>query len=382
MIFYILFRSMTLRNIQPAIIFFILFFLPFLCHGVPTELGPRIPVASGSDPDIAVDSEQALHIVYVRGANTYYRSVDFPYDTSQFSPELYVGYGTNPQVAIDSNNTPHVVFGRAKYAMLNNGVFEEKEQAFSGWRKNLIAIDSKDRVYIIGDRNSPRDVLVRVYQNGVPLHKPEVVGDDDPGGVGVDTEDTLHVSWRNGNTYYNTYRFDTGKGPSKRFTKSSGDFSWCSVDPKTGAIHVVYTAAYARGLHHIALRNGQWTEDLHFGYNEVIQREPDDVNPVSANDALGNTYITFRGRNAVGYFVVLDENDQIMGGFNFIDPEFNSYPGGKMTNPNIATYPTFNGAYVAWGKGQVYVRSIGDIANPSTQTVVSATMMDILLNKE
>jgi hypothetical protein len=374
---------MNVRSFQFFFIFLIIFGFYGVCFSSPTTLGPRITVAAGADPDITVDSEQSLHVVYVRGGLTYYRKIEYPYESLKFGPELYVGSGINPQVAVDSKNNPHVVFGRARYAYLSNGTFVEAKQAFSGWRKNLIAVDSQDRVYIIGDRNYPRGVLLRVYQNGLPLTNATSVGGDDPGGVGVGFDDTLHITWRDGSTYYNTYKFNGGgKGPSKRFSKSSGDFSWCSVDPKSGAIHVVYTAAYAKGLYHISKRNGSWTTGLSFGYNQVIQHEPDDVNPVSSNDSQGLTYITFRGRRAIGYFVVLDENDQLVGGFNKIDPQYNSHPGGKMTNPNIASHPDFSGAYVAWGTHQVYVRSIGNITKPHNGAAISSVVMDILLNQK
>lgn len=364
----------------------LLFVIPAHVFAAKTNLGPKIPVASGKDPDIAIDSKGALHLAYVKGSKTYYRKVFPPYTSKVFGKEHYIGSGTNPQIAIDSKDNPHVVFGKARYAYWNGAKFVEAPQAFVGWRKNLIAIDSKDRVYIIADKYRPRAVLARAYVNGSPINTPVKVGNDNPGGVGVDSSDTLHITWRNGNTYYNTYTLAGGKGRTIRFSESAGDFSWCSVNPVGNSIHAVYTAAYARGMHYIAKRNGVWKNKLHFGYNEVYQHEPDNVNPVSTNDAEGYTYITFRGernRSPEGYFVVIDQNDKIVEGLKLLDPEDHTDPGRKMTNPNIISNANTKGAFVTWGTSTVYVRSIGvNIANQAINTLPIITSKLLLSKKK
>lgn len=345
----------------PVIILFLLVIYPSNLLANTRALGARVWAAKGADPDIAVDADYALHLAYVRDGDTYYRKVNAPYHLGNLGAELKVGEGINPQIALDSRGIPHIAFGKAHYSYLSGGKFTKPVQAFSGWRKNLIAIDGLDRVYVLADRFNPRDVLVRVYRNGQPITTPIVVGDDNPGGVAIDRNNVVHLTWRVGSTYYNTFTIAGGKSKSLRSPNSAGDFSWCSINPVDNRPNVVYTAAYAKGLHFHVVRNGEWANSLHFARAKAQTHEPDDVNPVSATDAKGHTYVTFRGGNSGrGHFAVIDSNGQLVDGLvSPIDPQFDTDAGGKMRNPNVFSNGTMNGAFVAWGTSDVYVRSIG-----------------------
>ncbi len=357
--------------------------------GSPSFLGPIVTVAIGSDPDIAVDSGGSLHIAYVRGGYTYYRKVFAPYTSKIVGAEYFVGYGGNPQITVDSKGNPHVVFGQAQYSFLSGSKFTKSVKAFAGWRKNLIAVDSKDRVYVLADRYRPRDVSVRVYKDGIPISGRHTVGTDNPGGVAVDASDTLHITWRNSATYYNTYSLAKGKGVTKLIIPSSGDFSWCSVNPRTNSIHAVATKGFAKGIVYTSKRNNKWGNSFDFGYPTTNISEPDEVNPVSTNDSQGYTYVTFRGRHETGYFVVIDSNDNMIGGVNFLDPEKKSHAGGKMTNPNVISNSSMKGAFVAWGTSFVYIRSIGQrsvLIGPmnlllSGSTVITGVATDIFADR-
>ncbi len=337
----------------------VLSLVPSIVFADPLALGSKLKVASGNDPDIALDSEGSLHLAYVRGSSTYYRKVFPPYQSGKMGPEYFVGNGKNPQIEVDSLGDPHIVYGQAHYSRWDGSKFTNGVQAFSGWRKNLIAIDSKDRVYIAADVNSPRNVLVRVYLNGVAITKAVSLGSDNPGGIAVDGNDTLHATWRDHSTYYNTYTIDSGKGASHLFPNGSGDFSWCSADVLQNTIHAVHTAPHAGGIYYIAKRNNKWNESVLFAQKELKGAEPDNVNPVSATDARGRTYITFSGHGSRGYFALMDNTDQLYTGVQRLDPEADSDAGAKMTNPNVFSNSSMYGAFAVWGTKDVFVRSIG-----------------------
>ncbi len=358
-----------------------LFQLPIISYGGPLTLGSKLTVASGNDPDIAIDKDFSLHLAYVKGSSTYYRKIYQPYQLGKMSQEYLVGSGVNPQIEVDSLGNPHIVFGYARYSRWNGSGFTKAVQAFSGWRKNLIAIDSKDRVYIVADRNSPRDVLVRVYRYGTAITNTASLGSDNPGGIAIDGEDTLHATWRLNSTYYNTYTINSGKGASHMFPHGSGDFSWCSADVQRNTVHAVHTARDAGGIYYIAKRNNKWSESVLFAQEELRGSEPDNVNPVSATDALGKTYITFAGRGSRGYFALMDNTDQLYSGVQRLDPETDSNAGAKMTNPNVVSNSTINGAFVAWGTKNVFVRSIGYSPVSSFVPFLSPTYT-ILLQKD
>lgn len=350
----------------------------------PTTLGERITVADGRDPDIAVDKKGNLHLVYVRGQDTYYRQVFAPYTAKKMGPEylvgggggLYVtGGGSNPQIALDSKGAPHIVFGAAKYAYWQGSRFIVKDEVFSGWMKNLIAIDSKDRVYIIAERYSPRTILMKVYQHGklfgdgkaVTLGQP-----DNPGGADIGADDILHFSYRVGfDAYHNTYDLDTSTLGTKTLVMPyASDFTWCSFDSLTNTIHVVATKGWGAGIGYIAKRNNKWVNSQVFD-NPIWIDDPDNANPVSTNDARGYTYVTYQGSSSTGRYLVIDENDKIIGGVNYLDPEYMTSAGYKTTNPNVASNSTQNGAFVSWGTNAVYVRSIG-VVDAVDVTIVPA----------
>ena len=329
-----------------------------------TDLGPTIYIAEGYDPDVCVDADGDVHVVYVRNWVTYYVKITGDYTDRDISPEYAVGYGINPQVAVDSNDDPHVIFGKADYAYWTGNGFSSQVRAFDAWRKNLIAIDSQDRVYLLADIYSPRSMVCKVYQNGAELTTyPVHVGNDNPGGVDVDDNDTLHLTWRKSGThYYNTYNYITGTPGSVPLQGNTSDFSWCTVDPEDQSIHYFGTVAYANGIYHKARHGGAWGGTTQYARTEGHTDDGDFVNPVSCADSEGYKYCTFRGAYEVGYFFVLDSNDNLVGGVYEMDPENHSHAGAKMTNPNCASRPDMTGAFVAWGTGNVYLRSIGDLS--------------------
>ncbi len=330
----------------------------------PKTLGPMRNVVAGYDPDVCVDAEGNLHIVYVRDWATRYVKITGDYATGQVSREYVVGYGVNPQVAVDSDNNPHVAFGSAHYAYWTGDGFSNPIQAFDGWRKNFIAVDSQDRVYVVCDVYSPRSLLVKVYKNGQELMAyPTRLGKDNPGGVEMAQDDTLYVTWREVRTVLiKDYHFGDAEKESIGVIDNTSDYSWVCVDQTDNSIHVWATVAYANGIYHRAKTGNSWGNRTQYAVYEGHTDDGDKVNPCAVADNEGYKYCTFRGRNGWGWFFVLDQNDQIIGGVDEIDPDNHTGAGAKMTNPNVASRADMSGAFVVWGEGTVYLRSIGDIA--------------------
>ncbi len=353
-------------------------------YASPTTFGEIIEIDSaGNDPDIAVDSEGALHLAYVIGGSTFYRKVLAPYtDPNNIGDRIFVGKGTNPQIALDSLNNPHVIFGQAYYAFWTDPGFTQAGQAFDGWRKNFIAVDSKDQVYVVADKYSRREVLVRVYKDGIAISNAIQFAEDNPGGIYFDKEDRLWMAYRYpGNTSIRSYQFtDSPKGNyydihdranSRTFAYKSGDFSTCSVNPLDDSIFILYTAAYSKGLYASVRRNESWDNfplDA-VGYGQHPRH--DDVNPAAASDQDGYTYVTFAGLWTSGYYMVYDSNYEVQpyDGDLLKDEVGNrvirfdlDYVGVKLTNPNVASRPDMSGAYIAWGSDKVQVASIGDVS--------------------
>ena len=373
------------------------------CHlyAAPASLGKQMVVDSnGRDPDIAIDSEGSLHIAFVRGASTYNRKVIAPYtDKKNIGKLHFVGSGVNPQIAVDSSNAPHVVYGKARYAYWNGKGFTEAGQAFNAWRKNLIAIDSKDQVYIVGDIDKDRvsrkrEVAVRVYKNGKAISNKHKIGDDNPGGMDFDENDRLFITWRAGlYTYARTYKFtdhptsnnsDLHVTENKyRFPNASGDFSWCSFNPLDKSVHVVYSGAHSSGVFSSVRRNGKWKNlsQAARGYGNRI--DADNLNPVSATDKKGYTYITFvGGRNTDALYLVYNNKDTLETvARKSVFTLATTNVGGKMTNPNVASHPEMSGVFVAWGEKEVRVTTIGDISFPTKGTNVSSVVNKILLDE-
>lgn len=360
------------KKIYSRLAFVVLTSLFALCHSVtasPADLGNTITLGPGRDPDVAVDSDGNLHVVYIKGVDTYYRKVTNPAnDTPVIGSEYLVGRGVNPQVEVDSQKNPHIVFGTADYSYWTGSGFSTPERAFDGWRKNLIEIDSEDRVYILCDVYEPRQVLVKIYQFGEELTPfPINVGRDNPGGMQMARDNKLHITMRDSGRheysrlFFNPETYPTNQTEVYRTTIQTGtsDFSWITVGYNYG-LRYFGTKAYAQGIfyRHSADYAAIWSPTETLAVTESRQEDGDFVNPVADTDASGYTYCTFSGRNHLGYYIVIDSANNFIGTYP-IDPEAGSRAGSKFTNPNIAADPSGDGAYITWGEDFVRVRSVG-----------------------
>ncbi len=318
------------------------------------DLGPRVSMGPGNDPDVAVDSTGRLHLVYERGGSTYYRTLDYP---ETVGDEVLIGAGGDPQVALDSRDEPHVAMGALEYARWNGAGFTAPLHLMDAWRKPRLAIDSQDRVHVTVSRlDAPRVVLL-VLANGVVIAGPDPVGDDNNGAVDVDGADTAQLTWRASSVYHNTYTVGGGAGGSTELHRSS-DFSWIAVDLRDDSLHVVNTVAWGEGIHYRYRAGGAWSDRQTVALDEVTGvDDPDNVGPTIDVDRDGIKYVAFAGRGRVPYWFRVDTAGRPSGVF-LLDPDGGSLSGGKYRNPNVGAHPGRAGAYVAWGSGTVYVRSL------------------------
>ncbi len=332
---------------------------------IPSTPGQVMTVGSGTDPDVAVDSQGHLHLVYVRDGVTWYTEYDYA-TGSTIVPEVVVGGGDDPQIALDSNDRAHVAFGNVFYSHRSGSGFSTPVSLVSGKGKPRIAVDSMNRVYVVGMRSTvPRNLLF-VFENNNLIVNGIVVGDNDMGGIDVDSYGRAHICWRSGRSlYYTSYRVgeDTG-GVSDRSVLISGtasDFSDIAVDHRDGSLHVTHTHSFGGGIDYIH-RNGAgaWGTDFNYAADHCLDGA-DAIQPTTAVDASGFQYVVFTGNQMVPkYYVVGQDGSSIAVPCGDIDASRKS--GGKKQNPNVASRPNMNGAYVAWGMGAVYVRSLGNIS--------------------
>ena len=323
----------------------------------PTGLGPGMSMGEGKDPDVAVDSLGHLHVVYSRDHSTYYRKVVYPSDPGT---EILVGGGSDPQVVVDSLDRPHVVMGAVSYSRWTGSGFAAPMNIFSGWRKPRIAVDGLDRVYITISRQVPETerVLLFVVEDGTVIVDSQVVGHDNNGAVDCDSNNTAHITWRDGRVGYTSYSIEAGIGISQMLHPSS-DFSWCAVDLRDNSVYVVNTVRGGGGIHYRFLVGEDWSAEAVIAEAEVTGvDDPDNVGPTIDVDQRGYKYVTFAGRDRIPYYFVVGPDDAASAVLR-LDPEGGSLSGGKYENPNVGSRPDMTGAFAAWGSGTVYVRGIG-----------------------
>ena len=320
----------------------------------PMELGELVVVCDGEDPDVAVDSQGHLHLVYTRGGDTWYREVVLPGD---LGTEFLVGDGGDPQVALDGAGMAHVVMGALSYGRWNGAGFDTQVLT-AAWRKPRLAVDGQDRIHATVSRDPSPRIILFVLQGGELQAGPIEVGEDNNGGIDFDSQDLAHITWRDGSVYHTTWSLDGGAGEATLLHPSS-DFSWVAVDTRDDSLHVVNTVREGEGLHYRTATSGAWSAEQVVAYDEVIGvDDPDNVGPTLDVDRAGNKYVAFAGRDRLPYFFRIDASGQVSS-IERLDPEFGSLSGGKYENPNVGAHPDRAGACVAWGDIQVLVRCVG-----------------------
>ncbi|MBW2525619.1 MAG: DUF4038 domain-containing protein [Deltaproteobacteria bacterium] len=332
-----------------------------------TLLGPVVPVGLGYDPDVAVAADGTIHVVYVRANTTYYVRSDTDGD---FTEEIEVATGVDPRIALGPDGTPHVAVcpsyaggSTIQYARWEGTGFSDPVTVVgSGYnRKPRIAVDSLGNATVSWeDRTNPTDRVrfVQIAPDGT-VSDVTIAGENDNGGLDVDVDRTVHLTYRADRAIWYT----TSSGPGDvaepvAIIEDVSDFSELEIDDATDTLHVVAERHWGGGILYASRVDGAWSEPELFAETEVVGvDDPDHVNPAVAAGALGRVYIVFAGRNRVPYYSVIDEQGHrsaprllAAGG---------GTTGGKFQNPLIEPLPG-EGALVAWSSADhVYLRTIG-----------------------
>lgn len=194
-------------------------------------------VAQGSYPDLAVDSNGNVHIVYARSGSLYYKKWND--GTKTWGPEDNIGLGvgrlerSDPEIVIDSRNRPHVLVG-SSYAYWNGSSWNSINPGVD--RDTAMAIDSEDNVYVIRRGGHNGGYLgLRVRKDGASsfttLPDPDTANglprgrnDHVYGHIWVNpVDDSLHVTYRHGAPNHHAYRASTNGGQNWFGGGVSGD---------------------------------------------------------------------------------------------------------------------------------------------------------------
>ena len=330
--------------------------------------GPKIQITPhGGDPDIAIDADGDLHVVYERGtfANSFYRHISAQ---GVIGPEIFIANEGDPQIALDSQGNPHIVTtDNVKYVYWNGTDFTTPISLASLHEDPRIAIDSQDRVYITSETAEYGNYLwLNVIENGVVIRSDVLMANtniDGNGGLTIDSNDTAHLTWTwlNQGVMHRTYTVDSGPGSTSMLHNGSWN-SWLTMSPVDGALHLANASLFGNAIEYRIFSGGSWNTVATYAQNELADVEPwesQGVAPTIAVDKDDYRYITFSGpeTNQVPYVLVIGPDD-VMVDLVEVDPEENMLAGGEFRNPNVATHPTRRGAYVAWGDTGVFVRRV------------------------
>ncbi|MEI6971996.1 MAG: hypothetical protein WCL44_10825 [bacterium] len=329
----------------------------------PPVAGATVTVASGSDPDVAVDGNGDLHFAYVRDGVVWYTKFDYA-SGAVLIPEVAIGGGDDPQIAVDSRNNPHVVFGNMFYAYWTGSGFSAPVILACDKGRPRISVDSADRVWIAGMRGAgDRDQLFMFENNALAING-ITIGGNDLGSIDIDSSGRVHVCWRSGrDLFYTSYLGgEDATGISARSINISGsasDFSDLVVDNRDGSVHVTHTHSYGSSIDYLYRdAAGNWSSDTLHAWDQVTGAS-DVTQPTIACDRDGYKYIAFTGSGAIPrYFVIGRDGTEIVSSTT-VD---STTSGGKKQNPNVSSRPDMSGAYVTWGTGTVRVRALGSVS--------------------
>lgn len=203
---------------------------------------PKV-VATGHFPDLTVDSEGNIHLVYSRSGlkyKKYYRNEKY------WSEEQDVGCNcenikrSDPDIVVDSKGNPYVYCGK-EFAWFDG----------TTWHKNIpgsirdteLAIDSKDNIYLVkraGHNGGNIGLLKKHYGKSewIEMKDPDInsLGPSDHvySDIIIDNEDKIHLVQRHGPQVEVTYR-----------SSSDGGQTWIKedvMDERAEAPHITVTS--------------------------------------------------------------------------------------------------------------------------------------------
>lgn len=177
-------------------------------------------VAQGNFPDLAVDQQGNIHLVYNREGLRYKK-----YDASkkQWGAEMEVGCAcenvvrADPDVVIDSKGQPHVYCGN-EYAWFDGKTWNKVKS--KGSRDSELVINSNDQLFLVSrGGNFKGHIGMETRQGNAkwsflpdPDEKGKSVNNHVYNDLFVDANNTLHLVQRHGPVKEVTYRRSTDNG--------------------------------------------------------------------------------------------------------------------------------------------------------------------------
>lgn len=253
-------------------------------------------VAKGNFPDLAVDQQGNIHLVYNRSGLMYrkYEAVK-----KEWSQEIAVGcecvnaVRSDPDIVIDSNGNPHVYCGN-EYAWFNGKTWNHVKP--KGSRDSEMAINSNDQLFLVSrGGNFKGNIGMETRQGNAkwsflpdPDENGKSVNDHVYNDLFVSDDNTLHLVQRHGPVKEITYRRSTDGGITWLIEEAVDDDRAESphiVVPRSGKVII------STGKGYVFERNGNntWNE---LGRKIMAQERQQ---PELGIDTQDNLYLTSFG---------------------------------------------------------------------------------------
>jgi len=337
-------------------------------------------LASGRNPDIAVDGAGNLHLAYMSGTAVVYARVNPSLGTLE---QRVVGdsgdaVNGNPHIALDNLGNPHFLWAdrtdrELRYTFLQGSVqgptttIRQTCGDCPGIRKPAIAVDQNTNVaYLYYEDRRP---YVRIALGGIVSDR-FLIGassssKEDAGGVAVGSDGSVHFTLRTSGALF--YRNVSAVGLLTGIETAAGDgasdFSDVDTDAFDGSVAKIAGLQSGRegdNLRYIVRRGGQYSI-LQFGSQFVASENHDGVGPSLAVDRNNVTYFTWSGGRDRSFYQIIGPDDRLVGTVQALG-NANSHQGGKFTYPAVDDAPC-GGAWAAWeddrsGNYEIFVRDI------------------------
>jgi len=257
-------------------------------------------VAEGVFPDLQVDRQGDLHLVYGRQDRVYYRK--YSVVSRRWGPEQFTGIAgvswlarSEPDIVVDSRGWPHV-FAGSEYARLDGREWVKMRIADT-LRDTELAIGRDDTLYLVhrGGNNGGYMGLRKLSpQEGawVSLTDPDkpLLGQNDhvyPDLAVSPADGSLHIIYRHGNPKKTAYRQSTDGGRTWPIQEGI-------TDSEPEAAHIVVDQA---GNIYATNGGGQFFRRTQAGWTPEgrVVESPARGQPELAVDAQGNVYCTCWG---------------------------------------------------------------------------------------
>jgi hypothetical protein len=274
--------------------------LSLVGQGEAAEIATSAGVAEGVFPDIQVDRQGDLYLVYGRETRVYYRK--YSVANRQWSPEQFTGIAgvpwlarSEPDIVLDSQGRPHV-FAGSEYARLEGPSWVRMKLA-GQLRDTELAIGPDDTLYLVhrGGNNGgymglrKRGPGAEAWTNLTDPDKP-LLGQNDhvyPDLAISPVDGSLHIAYRHGDPKKTAYRQSTDGGRTWPIQEGI-------TDNEPEAAHIVVDDAG-----HIYATNGggQFFSRTKAGWTSEgrVVESPARGQPELAVDRQGNVYCTCWG---------------------------------------------------------------------------------------